>query len=166
MFCIYEILCIKCRYLVKSGRKWEKMFFGQYHHSIDDKNRLMIPRKMRDEAGVKLFIMKGYEGSISVYKASEFEKLEQKLESLSYTQKKYRDFIRGVLASACELDVDKAGRIQIPTYFMSKYNMGKDVMVIGAGNHFEIWNTDAYQAYEDNLDSTFESVAENLFSEE
>ena len=72
----------------------------------------MVPRKMRDEAGVKLFILKGYEGSLSVYKASEFEKLVDKLQELSYTQKNSRDFIRATLGSACELEVDKQGRIQ------------------------------------------------------
>ena len=139
------------------------MFFGQYSHTIDEKNRLMIPRKMRDEAGLKLFILKGYEGSLSVYKSSDFEALVAKFEELSYTQKNSRDFIRATLGSACELDVDKQGRIQIPTYFMNKFSISKDVIVIGAGNHFEIWSKEAYEAYEENLDATFESVSENLF---
>lgn len=139
------------------------MFYGQYNHSIDEKNRLMIPRKMRDEAGIKLFILKGYEGSLSVYKADEFDKLVEKLQELSYTQRNARDFIRATLGSACELEVDKQGRIQIPTYFMNKFQMDKDVIVIGAGNHFEIWNKKSYEAYENDLDSNFEDVAENLY---
>ena len=50
----------------ESGKKWEIMFFGTYSHSLDDKGRLVIPRKMRDELGDKIFIMKGYDGALSV----------------------------------------------------------------------------------------------------
>lgn len=140
------------------------MFFGQFNHSIDEKNRLMVPRKMRDEAGIKLFIMKGYEGSLSIYKEADFERLVESLEALSYTNKNSRDYIRAILGSACELEVDKQGRIQIPTYFMNKYMINKDVIVIGAGDHFEVWNKDAYLEYEKNLDERFEDVAESLFN--
>jgi MraZ protein len=73
----------------KSGRKWEiKMFFGFYEHTLDDKGRLVIPRKMREEAGVKVYILKGYDGALSVYKQSTFEKLVEEINSLPYNKKK------------------------------------------------------------------------------
>ena len=59
----------------KSGRKWENMFFGSYAHSLDDKNRLVIPSKMRSEVGARLYIMKGFDGAISMYPEKAFEKL-------------------------------------------------------------------------------------------
>ena len=87
------------------------MFFGLYEHTIDEKNRLMVPRKMRDEAGVKLFIMKGFDGALSIYKANAFEKLVSETEALPFNMKNSRDYIRATLASACEIDVDRQGRM-------------------------------------------------------
>ncbi len=138
------------------------MFFGQYEHSIDEKNRLMIPRKMRDEAGVKLFIMKGFDGALAIYKADAFEKLVQETESLPFNMRNSRDYMRATLASVSEIDVDKQGRIQIPTYLMNKYNISKDVVIIGVGDHFEVWGKEAYEAYEKRVNEEFESNAESL----
>ena len=138
------------------------MFFGLYEHSIDEKNRLMIPRKMRDEAGVKLFIMKGFDGALAIYKSSTFEKLMAEIEDMPFTQRNNRDYIRAMLASACEIDVDRQGRIQIPTQLMNKYNITKDVVVVGAGDHFEVWSKALYEEYEKRVNDSFEDNAENL----
>ncbi|MBE6141813.1 MAG: division/cell wall cluster transcriptional repressor MraZ [Erysipelotrichaceae bacterium] len=138
------------------------MFFGLYEHSIDEKNRLMVPRKMRDEAGVKLFIMKGYDGALSIYKANAFEKLVAETESLPFNMRNSRDYVRAMLASACEIDVDRQGRIQIPTTLMNKYNITRDVVIIGVGDHFEVWSKQAYEEYEKRVNDSFESIAENL----
>lgn len=138
------------------------MFFGQYEHSIDEKNRLMIPRKMRDEAGVKLFIMKGFDGALAIYKADAFEKLVNETEALPFNMRNARDYMRATLASVSEIDVDKQGRIQIPTYLMNKYNISKDVVIIGVGDHFEVWAKEAYEAYEKRVNEEFESNAESL----
>ena len=138
------------------------MFFGLYEHTIDEKNRLMVPRKMRDEAGVKLFIMKGFDGALSIYKASAFEKLVSETEALPFNMRNSRDYIRATLASACEVDVDRQGRIQIPTTLMNKYNITKEVVVIGVGDHFEVWSKAAYEEYEKKVNESFEDIAENL----
>ncbi|MCR4879815.1 MAG: division/cell wall cluster transcriptional repressor MraZ [Bacilli bacterium] len=138
------------------------MFFGQYEHSIDEKNRLMIPRKMRDEAGVKLFIMKGFDGALAIYKADAFEKLVNETEALPFNMRNARDYMRATLASVSEIDVDKQGRIQIPTYLMNKYSISKDVVIIGVGDHFEVWAKEAYEAYEKRVNEEFESNAESL----
>ena len=138
------------------------MFFGQFNHSIDEKNRLMIPRRMREEAGVKVFILKGFDGCISIYKASTFESIVEKISTLSFNLKDSRDYIRNQLASAFEIDVDKQGRIQIPTQIMNKYGLSKEVMVIGVGDHFEVWNADKYAEYEKSVDESFENIAEHI----
>ena len=138
------------------------MFFGLYEHTIDEKNRLMVPRKMRDEAGVKLFIMKGFDGALSIYKANAFEKLVNETEALPFNMKNSRDYIRATLASAYEIDVDRQGRIQIPTILMNKYNITKDVVIIGVGDHFEVWSKAMYDEYEKKVNDSFESIAENL----
>lgn len=138
------------------------MFFGTYAHCLDDKGRLVIPRKMREEAGVKIFIMKGFDGALSIYKQISFEKLVEEFNTLPFNKKSNRDYLRIQLASTCELEIDKAGRIQIPQMLLNKYGISKEVMVIGAGDHIEIWDKTQYEKYLKEVELNFEATAENL----
>jgi len=142
------------------------MFFGSFAHTLDDKGRLVIPRKMREEIGVKAFIMKGFDGALSIYKASEFEKLVQEFNTLSFNKKNSRDYLRVQLASVSELEVDKSGRVQIPAQMLTKFQIGKEVMVIGMGDHIEVWNQVDFAKYEKDAISSFEKTAEDLDSAE
>lgn len=138
------------------------MFFGTYEHSIDEKGRLVIPRKMREESGVRLFIMKGFDGALSLYKESEFERLTREFDSLPFSKRENRAYLRVQLASACELDIDKMGRVQIPTNLLNKYQVGKDVVVIGCGDHMEVWDRKTFAEYEKQATENFENLAENI----
>lgn len=147
------------------GRKWEKvgnMFFGSFERSLDDKNRLVLPSKLREDLGVKVFIMKGYDGALSIYQEVEFSRLVNQINSLPFNEKNSRDFLRVQLASVCQLDVDKAGRVQIPTQLISKYHISKDVLVLGAGDHIEVWDKKFYSEYMEAAESSFEEIAERL----
>lgn len=138
------------------------MFFGSYSHSLDDKNRLMIPRKMREFLSNKLFMLKGYDGAISVYEEGSFLKLMEKLNEMSYTKKDTRSFLRTQLANTFELEVDKLGRVQIPTQIINKFHIGKEVVVLGAVDHIEIWDKQVFENYQQEAEENFEEVAENL----
>ena len=70
------------------------MFFGSYSHSLDDKNRLMIPSKMRESLSNKLFILRGFDGAISVYEQDAFNALMAKLEKMDFLKKDARSFLR------------------------------------------------------------------------
>ena len=146
----------------QSGRKWEIMFFGSYSHSLDDKNRLVIPSKMRTELGVHLYIMKGFDGAISMYPEKAFEKLMEQFNSLPFNKKDARSYLRTQLATTSELEIDKAGRVIIPNTLLEKYSISKSVMVIGMGDHIEVWDSKAYEIYEAEADKNFEDIAENL----
>ena len=106
--------------------------------------------------------MKGFDGALSIYKANAFEKLVSETEALPFNMKNSRDYIRATLASACEIDVDRQGRIQIPTILMNKYNISKEVVIIGVGDHFEVWSKATYDEYEKKVNDSFEDIAENL----
>ena len=138
------------------------MFFGSFEHTLDEKNRLLIPSRLRGQAGSKLFIMKGYEGSLSIYPEVEFEKYLTKLESLPYESKISRDIERISLSSVFELEVDKANRIQIPTALINKYGISKDVVVVGVLNHIEVWSLEKWNAYLKDNEAEFESKSEEL----
>lgn len=142
------------------------MFFGSYSHSLDDKNRLMIPRKMRESLGSKLYMLKGYDGAISVYEEHAFEALMAKLNEMAYNKADTRSFVRSQLANTFELDMDKLGRIQIPTPIINKFNISKEVVVLGAGDHIEIWNKQSFEDYQSANEPRFEEIAENLDKED
>ena len=142
------------------------MFFGSYTHNLDDKGRLVIPSKMRDELGSKAYILKGFDGALSIYKESDFQNLVVELKNLPFNKKNSRAYLRIQLASACELDVDRQGRALLPTQLLNKYQIGKEVIVIGALDHIEVWNRADYEEYEKSADSSFETIAEELSDKE
>ena len=144
--------------MLQSGR----MFIGSYYHNIDEKGRLVIPSKMRDELGSKAYILKGFDGALSVYKETEFIALVERLKTLPFHKKNSRAYLRIQLASACELDIDRQGRALLPAQLLAKYQIGKEVIVVGALDHIEVWNKVDYENYEKAADSSFEDIAEEL----
>ena len=142
------------------------MFYGSFVHNLDNKGRVVIPSKMRDELGSKAYILKGYDGALSIYKESDFNELIAKIKNLSFTKKDARAHLRVQLASVCELDIDKLGRALLPSQLLAKYHFGKEVMIIGALDHIEVWNKAEYEAYEKAADSSFEEIAEKLGTDE
>ena len=138
------------------------MFFGSFAHTLDEKGRLMIPRKMREELGLRVYIMQGYDGSLSVYTESRYQKLVAEFEILPFNQRKNRDYLRIQFASTHEMDVDKLGRVQIPTALLNKFNISREVIVLGIGDHIEIWDQKKYQEYESSVKDEFENIAETI----
>ena len=138
------------------------MFFGSFNHNLDDKGRLMIPRKMREELGYKVYIMKGLDGCLSLYTEEKYQKLVEEFAKLSFNQQKVRDYLRLQFASTHEMDVDKLGRVQLPAALLAKYNISKEVLVLGIGDHIEVWDKAQYEAYENDIKDEFESIAEEI----
>lgn len=138
------------------------MFFGSYAHSLDDKNRLVIPSKMRSEIGSRLYIMKGFDGALSVYTEKGYEKLAAEFEKYDFNTKVNRSYLRAQFFSAEELVVDNANRVILPGKLLEKYNISKTVVVAGAGDHIEIWDSKAYEVYMEEANNNFEDNAENL----
>lgn len=150
--------------MITSGRKWEKMYFGYYEHVLDDKGRLSLPRKLREglQEGSLLYILKGFDGCLSVYNESEFQALCKEVSNISYNKKDSRSYLRVVLGSVVELTLDKVNRVQLPTQILNKYQIGRNVALLGVGDHFEIWDLQAYKVYEKDALERFEEVAEGL----
>ena len=138
------------------------MFYGSYSHNLDNKGRLVVPSKMRDELGAKAYILKGYDGCLSIYKEADFAKLMEKINSLSFNKKSARLFIRAQLDSVCELEIDRQGRALLPTSLLNRYNIGKEVIVVGVYDHIEVWNKKDYEEFSNAANSSFEENAEEL----
>jgi MraZ protein len=138
------------------------MFFGSFAHTLDEKGRLMIPRKMREELGYKVYIMQGFDGSLSVYTEGKFLLLSEEFAKLPFNQRKNRDYLRAQFATTYEMEVDKLGRVQIPTALLKKFNISRNVTVLGMGDHIEIWDSAKYEAYEQEAIENFDKNAEEL----
>lgn len=137
-------------------------FFGTYLHNLDAKNRLMLPAKFRNQIAGDLYCIIGFEGCVSLYTEESFEKLSNKLSMLSFNNKIEREYIRTICASKIDLEIDKIGRILIPSLIVNKYNFTKCLAIIGVGDHIEIWNSDKWEEYSKNSIENFEKIAEEL----
>lgn len=139
------------------------MLMGEYHHTIDDKGRIIIPAKFREELGAEFIITRGLEDCLFVYSKEKWDEITQKLNSLPFTKKDVRSFIRFFLSGATAMDVDKQGRININPVLTTYANLKKDCVIIGVGDRIEIWSQDNWDKFYLDNKNTFSDIAENLF---
>ncbi len=139
------------------------MLIGEYHHNIDEKGRLIIPSKFRDDIGEKFVVTRGLDGCLFVYALNEWKAIIAKLKDLPFTKKDARTFNRFFLSSATVCEFDKQGRINLPSSLINYADLKKECTIIGVNDRLEIWATDKFDSLiEDNL-SAINDVAENLF---
>ena len=141
------------------------MFMGEYHHTIDEKGRIIIPSKFREDLGEKFIITRGIENCLFVYSLSSWEKITNKLETLPFTKKDARQFVRFFLSGATTAEFDKQGRVNITSPLISYANLQKDCVVIGTGDRLEICSQEDLNAFFDSASSNMSDIAENLFNE-
>lgn len=137
---------------------------GEYHHNIDDKGRLIIPSKFREELGESFIVTKGLEGCLFVYSEDEWNKITEKLKTLPFTKKTARNFIRVFMASACQSEFDKQGRINIPSPLTNYAELQKECVVIGVSDRLEIWAKDKFDIYIKENEENLSEIADDLFS--
>ncbi len=141
------------------------MFMGEYHHTIDEKGRIIIPSKFREDLGEKFIITRGIENCLFVYSLSSWEKITNKLETLPFTKKDARQFVRFFLSGATTAEFDKQGRVNVTSPLVSYANLQKDCVVIGTGDRLEIWSEENWNAFFESASSNMSDIAENLFNE-
>lgn len=139
-------------------------FFGTYERCLDAKNRLQLPSKLVKETPEHFYLLRGFEGSISIYEENEFNAYLSNLEKMNYLNEKARTYMRLALSSVEVLDVDSHGRISLASSIMKRYKLSNEVVIIGVLDHFEIWDKNAYEDYQAKNDETYEQIAEDLSS--
>ena len=118
--------------------------YGEYSHTIDKKNRMFLPAKIRDGIGENIIMIKSLSAKcIALYPESEWEKFEEKLESLPDVSAS--DVVRRIYSSMSEVQTDPQGRILIPQNLREHAELGHDVVVIGNINRAEIWNPERWE---------------------
>lgn len=139
------------------------MLMGEYHHNIDDKGRLIIPSKFRNEIGGECIITRGLDKCLFIYSKSEWEKMTQKLKTLPFTKKDARDFSRFLLGGATVCEFDRNGRINITSPLVHYANLTKNCVLIGVNERIEIWDEEEYNTFINSNIDNFSDIAENLF---
>lgn len=120
------------------------MFTGEYHYSLDEKGRIVLPPKFRRDLGTRVVVTRGLDECVAVYAPAEWAKLEKRLRQLGVNR---RDFVRFMLASAEDVDVDKQGRMTIPAHLRQYAKVDREAVVVGVGGRLEIWSEANWQRY-------------------
>ena len=152
--------------LVYSGLKWSKvgdyMFMGEYHHTNDEKGRLTLPSKIREELGSDFIVTRGLDNCLFVYPACEWANIIEKYKTLPNTRDA-RNFMRFFLSGATEVNFDKQGRINIPTTLITYASLNRDCIIIGVNDHLEIWSSESWNSFVSSNEEHFSEIADNLF---
>lgn len=138
------------------------MFMGEYQHSADEKGRVIMPAKFREELGERFIVTKGLDNCLFVYPLQEWAILEQKLKQLPFTRADARAFVRFFFSGATEAVLDKQGRVLLPNNLREYAKIDKDVVVIGISTRVEIWSKENWQAYSSEAEAGYETIAENI----
>jgi len=138
------------------------VFLGTHTPRLDDKGRLFLPAKYRDELSGGLVVTKGQERCLYVFPAQEFQRITDALASTPVTAKSVRDYSRVLFASASDETCDKQGRVTIPSKLREYAGLDRECVVIGANTRLEIWDADAWSAYEAEQEQAFAQLSEEV----
>ena|SRR5690554_557842 len=138
------------------------MFMGEFHHTIDDKGRMIIPAKFREELGSTFVVTRGMDKCLFVYPEEEWKQLEQKLKTLPFTKKDARAFTRFFFSGATESELDKQGRVNIPSTLRNYATLEKECVVIGVSSRVEIWSKSVWEEYFAESEESFSEIAEGI----
>jgi MraZ protein len=138
------------------------VFMGEYHHSIDEKGRVIIPAKFREALGDRFVMTRGLDNCLFVYPLQEWAVMEQKLKSLPLMKADARAFTRFFLSGATECELDKQGRVNIPANLREHARLDSQAVVIGVSNRVEVWSKELWESYSQISEQSFNEIAEKL----
>ncbi|MDX9972735.1 MAG: division/cell wall cluster transcriptional repressor MraZ [FCB group bacterium] len=144
------------------------MYLGEAITRLDEKGRITIPRAMRDRmeafGHIVWYMTRGFDGSIFMVERSEWDKLRAQIGRFSAMDAKTIDFRRFFFGSIAEVRLDAQGRMAVPQHLREYAGLDKDVVVLGVDNHIELWDREAWRAYQRAKEAEFREMAGCLFS--
>lgn len=138
------------------------MLLGEFIHTIDEKKRLALPKKFKDELGKKMVLTRGLDNCLFVYPLKEWAHTAEKLKQLSFTHADTRGFNRFMFSGASEVEADGAGRILIPDSLKKFANLKSKVVIAGVSDRVEIWDEKAWVQYTARIEKQADQLAEKL----
>jgi MraZ protein len=145
------------------GKGARKMFLGTHEPRLDEKGRLILPAKFRDDLAAGLVITKGQERCLYVFPSLEFSTITEQLRQAPVTAKSARDYMRVMFAGAHDEIPDRQGRVTIPQGLRTYAGLEKECVVIGANTRVEIWDSAAWSEYLTDREKSFAEVSEEVF---
>lgn len=138
------------------------MFTGEYIHSFDEKGRVIMPSKFRNELGENFYIGKGLDKCLFVYPIEAWSEFVGKLRNLSSFNKQERFFLRQFVSGFSECSFDKQGRILIPPSLREFSGLNNEAAIIGVIDRIEIWNKESWNSYSNSDEFDFDLIAEKM----
>jgi MraZ protein len=138
------------------------MFIGEYEHNLDEKKRISLPKAFRSALGKKVVMTRGLDNCLFIYPRGSWEKVAEKLQSLSFAQADTRGFNRFILSGAAEVEIDSAGRILIPDHQKEFAGLKKNVIFAGVSDRVEVWDATRWTNYKAKIEKDAERMAETL----
>lgn len=167
------IFIIRCIIIMSSGAIWcsismklnERVVFsvltGKYNHSLDSKNRIIIPSKLKEQLGGKITIMRGSDKCLTMYSAEEWESYARKISELPKTQ--LRAITRYLYSNAIEVQPDAQGRVMLQPEMLAFAGITRNIITVGCGNYAEIWSEEVWNEKElDKEPENFTPMLETL----
>jgi len=135
------------------------VFLGTHEPKLDDKGRLILPARFREELSNGIVMTKGQERCLYVFPTSEFSTITERLRLAPVTEKGARDYMRVMFAGAHDEVPDKQGRVTIPAGLRTYAGLEKDCVVIGANTRLEIWDVESWNSYLADREKSFSDVS-------
>ena len=138
------------------------MFLGEFHHSLDDKGRLTLPARWREQLGFYVVITRGYDNCLFVFPGDKFERIAQAMNEAGFERADARALSRYFFARATDVEPDKQGRIIISSTLRDYARIENEAVIIGVNERIEIWNPERYQEADSAVETDAAAVSERM----
>lgn len=139
------------------------MFMGEFHHTLDEKGRIILPSKIRFELGENFIVTRGLDNCLYIYSEEGWNSIISKYKELPNT-KDARNFMRFFLSGATQNNTDKQGRLNISQSLIKYASLKKECIIIGVNDHLEIWSEENWNRFMEENEESFTDIADSLFS--
>lgn len=138
------------------------MFLGEFEHTIDDKGRVAIPARFREELGERFVLTRGFEQCLQAFPRSMWETLSEKVDRLPIGSPQARNMRRILFSPAAEVEIDRQGRILIPQGLREYAALAEEVLITGMNTYFELWSGERWRSLQDELSGSGAAIAEQM----
>ena len=139
------------------------MFMGEFHHTLDEKGRIILPSKIRFELGENFIVTRGLDNCLYVYSEDGWNNIINKYKELPNI-KDARNFMRFFLSGATQNNTDKQGRLNISQSLIKYASLNRECIISGVNDHLEIWSEENWNRFMEENEESFTDIADNLFS--
>ncbi len=138
------------------------MFLGEYTHTLDEKGRLTLPARWREQLGLSVVITRGLDQCLFVYPADKFESIAREVDLLGFSKSDARALSRHLFAKAIDVEPDKQGRIIISPALREFAGIENEAVIVGVNNRIEVWNPQRYAQADAAIEADMSAVSERM----